>query len=166
MTAGPKLAVIGKTPPLDRAEAQQFMRLRSLQLRRAETALGEARQALQMAEQAVAERGRRLQGLRASRLGLQHAVLGALAPTLPRWAGLVSAQRDRLDDQFEREEYALIDDERALERAQDTVRDSQQAVARLQQREDFARELLQHQRRLHQAAAEHRSELEREELRR
>jgi hypothetical protein len=151
---------------LDVQEAGQLLQLRSLRRRRAELAWAQACQALEAAREAVAARHHTIAATRSQRQRLLDDLGGALAPRLPRWAAQVGAQQARLDEQLEREEYALIDDERQLERAQDTVQIRQQELARLQQREDLAQGLVQQQKRQNLARDEQRRELALEELRR
>lgn len=150
---------------LEPASAQQLLQLRQLRRRRAESAWAQAAQALAEAQEAVQQRQRRIEQRRRERQQLQEDLGGALAPQLPRWSAQAGARQAQLDEWLEREEYALLDDEHALERAQDTLRARQQELARLQEREDLAQALLHAQRQQGLARQEKRRELALEERR-
>ena len=89
----------------------------------------------------VRESERAIARLRAQIDTLSHAIVNAFAPHLPRWAAMVTAQGDRLADQLERAEYALIDDEHALEEARERLAQARTALTRAQASEDAVKGL-------------------------
>ena len=146
-------------------EAQQLHRLRSLRVERARERCAAARARVEAAAAAVRERRRQIERHRRDSDALQHAIVNALAPQLPRWSGMVAAQRDRLSDLLERAEYALVEEEQQLEEAQEKYQQAQAEQTRALAREDAVRGLLQSSRQAHVAARERRAEVELEDQR-
>jgi len=140
-----------KTLPKPR-EAQQLCKLRALRVQRAREGVAKARTEVERAINVVRQREQQIERLRRSIDELQHAVVTSLAPSLPRWSGVATAQRERLADRLERDEHALIQDERALERAEDQLQQARADLTRALAREDVVRDLAQQARRaqLHQ----------------
>jgi len=157
----PGLADLGRG--LDRADARQLLRLRELQLRRARSAVAEASDHVSRAQQALDHRQARVTRTRAARAELLTDIAGRLAARLPQWAPWASAHRAWLDDQLEREEYALINDERVLEQAQDRLAERRRELARCEHRESLAAALLDQQRRHRARGEERRQDAERED---
>jgi hypothetical protein len=151
-------------PSLPPADAAQLLQLRQLQLRRAQAALAEALEAEARAQQALERRHDKVTRLRSSRLGLMTALTGRLAACLPQWSPWAGAQRAWLDEQVEREAYALIGDEQALEQAQDERAERQRELARCEHREALAQDLLREQRRQQARDDERRQDSAREDL--
>lgn len=150
---------------LARSDARQLLQLRGLRLRRAEVALARAGEAVAAARAQVERRHQRIAAARAACQQLRDDLGGPLAARLPRWSAVAVARGAHLDEQVEREEYALLSDERALESAEDEQRRCRQEVARLQQREDLARDFVRAKNRERIADSERRRELELEERR-
>lgn len=132
------------TPPAWHA---QWLRLRALRVERARAAVRSAEQAEAVARAAVDERQRRIAQTRASMAALVQGWSGARGAALPRWNAAVSAWRESLADRLERDEYALIDDERALEEALDALQQARAGLVRAMARREAVGELLQQSRR-------------------
>jgi hypothetical protein len=122
-------------------ETRQLLRLRTLRVERAREACAQAQAAVDAAARTVHERQHAI--VRAQRHvdALARAVVHDLAPRLPRWADMAAAQRRRLVDNLQREEYALIDDEHALEQAQERLQRARADLTRALAREDAVRGL-------------------------
>jgi hypothetical protein len=147
----------------DPHEAAQLVRLRGLRVRRARERCSTAQAELNAAAEAVRERQRKILQLRRDMEALSHAVVHALAPQLPRWCGTVVAQRDKLADRLERDEYALISDERRQEDAQEGVHQARAELTRAMAQEDAVRGLAEQSRRAVVAVRERRAETELED---
>lgn len=157
----PGLAELGRG--LAPADARQLLRLRELQLRRARAAVAEAVDQVGRAQSALDQRQERVIRTRASRTAVIADIAGRLAPRLPQWAPWASAHRAGLEEQLEREEYALINDERVLEQAQDRLAERRRELARCEHRESLATALLAEQRRERARGDERRQDAERED---
>jgi len=117
-------------------EAKQLHRLRALRVQRARERIVPAQAEVDQALAAVRQRQLRIEHLRRSETELADAVVTTLAPRLPRWSQVVTAHQERLADQLERDEYGLIDDERALEAAQEKLQQARSELTRALARED------------------------------
>ncbi len=120
---------------LNPREQKQWLKLRALRLERARSALEAAREAEADCQREVLTRRERIAATRADIHDLAVAVVDRWAAEMPRWADTVEIHRDVLVERLERDEYALIDDERKLEAAQEHVRQCQADVARAENRE-------------------------------
>jgi hypothetical protein len=129
-------------PALRLHDTQQLRRLRELRERTALQALRAAEAGQRAAEQAVREREAALQRLQLQRQQLAERVVGELAPRIARLADSVSAVQADLDDQFERTEYALIDDEQAAADARDRTDAARQDWLRAVSRHGAAQSLV------------------------
>lgn len=143
-----------------RHEAKQLCKLRSLRVQRAREGVAQAQAGVERAAAAVRQRELLIADLRRSIAGLQQAVVTTLAPTLPRWSAVTTAQRERLADQLERAEYALLDDQHELEQAQEKLQAARSELTRALAREDAVRGLAEQTRRAHALNRERRAELE------
>jgi hypothetical protein len=141
-------------------EAGQMLRLRSLRVQRAREACAKAKLEVDKAHAAVKERQRAIERSQREMANLAAAIVTTLAPALPRWSGMVAANRERLADQLERDEYALIDDEHELEQAQERAQQAGAELTRALAREDAVRGLAQQARKAVLHAREQRVELE------
>lgn len=139
-----------------RSQARQLQRLRALRAERAQRERAEAQRAQQQALAAVraaeAEFDARRQALKtllAARNG------GAVAP---RWQAYAEARRAALDEAAERAEYALLDEQEALDAADrrlDRARAAwREALSRRQATDEAGRDALAAWRRALEAAAE------------
>jgi len=144
-------------------EARQLHRLRSLRVRRAREACTRAAAVVRQAELAVQERQLAITRCQQAMDDLAQAVVTTLAPQIPRWCGLVAAQREKLADRLERDHDALISDEHALEEAQEKAQQASAELTRALAREDAAQGLTQSARRARAHAIDRRAELEVEE---
>jgi len=147
-------------------EAQQLCRLRGLRVQRARERCGQLQTDADRAAQAVQERHVLIAGHRGAMEQLAHDVVHALAPRLPRWSTMAAAQRDRLHDQLERDEYALCGDEQRLEEAQERLQQARADLTRALAREDAVRGLAQRLRRSHAAMHERLTEREQDDQQR
>jgi hypothetical protein len=143
-----------------RHEAQQLCKLRALRVQRARERVAAAQADVARAAEAVRQRQQLIEQVRRSIDELQLAVVTSLAPSLPRWSGVATAQQERLADRLEREEYALIDDEHALERAQEALQEARSELTRALAREDAVRGLANQTRRAFLLERERRAELD------
>ena len=141
-------------------EAGQMLRLRSLRVQRAREACAKAKLEVEKAQKTVQERQRAIERSQRRMTELADAIVTTLAPDLPRLSGLIAANRERLADQLERDEYALIDDEHELEAAQERAQQAGAELTRALAREDAVRGLAKQARRAVQHAREQRAELE------
>lgn len=147
-------------------EAQQLCRLRGLRVQRAREGCAQRQAEMATAAQAVRERERLIERSRRAMAQLAHDVVHALAPRLPRWSGMASAQRDRLHDQLERDEYALGGDEQRLEEAQERLQQARAELTRALAREDAVRGLVQQVQRSRAATRERLLEREQDDQQR
>lgn len=141
-------------------EARQLHRLRSLRVQRAREQIPPAQAKVDQAFSAVQLRQRQIAHLRHSTQELRNAIVTTLAPRLPRWSEVTTAQQERLADQLERAEYGLIDDERALEAAQEKLQQARSELTRALAREDAVRGLAEEAKRCRAQAREQRAERE------
>ena len=144
-------------------EAQQLFRLRTLRVQRAREQCAREQTLVAQAAHAVRERQRQIERGRRAMDALSHAVVHTLAPRLPRWSSVAGAQRERLADRLERDEYALIDDERRMEEAEERLQQARAELTRALAREDAVRGLTQQVRKAHGRERELRSERELED---
>jgi hypothetical protein len=145
-------------------EAQQLLRLRSLRVGRARDAVRTAQAAVDTAAALVRDRERALRAGRDRIDALEQALIGRLAPRLPRWSTMALAQRDALADRLERDEVALIDDEHALEQALESLQQARAALTRALAREDAVSGLVGDTLRARRQRLEARAERELEDL--
>lgn len=156
--------MIGGQRTAARAVGQPWLRLRALQVERARAALAEADAA---AAVAGAARQRRLSAIEAGRsrlAALAQDWSGPASTGWPRWGRTLAGWREAQLDRLERDEYALIDEERALEQAQDGVQQRRAELARALAREEAVQHLLDEQRRDAQRQHERRAEREQDEV--
>ena len=143
-----------------RHEALQLCKLRNLRVQRARDGVVQAQAAVDRAAEQVKERQRKIEHLRDSLEKLQNSMVTSLVPVLPRWASVARAQREKLADRLARDEYALTEDERALEAAQEKLQAARAEVTRALAREDAVRGLANETKRAHALRREQRAELE------
>ena len=122
--------------------------------------IAKAKLEVEKAQKTVQERQRAIERSQRRMTELADAIVTTLAPDLPRLSGLIAAHRERLADQLERDEYALIDDEHELEAAQERAQQAGAELTRALAREDAVRGLAKQARRAVQHAREQRAELE------
>jgi dTDP-4-amino-4,6-dideoxygalactose transaminase len=123
-------------------EQGQWLRLRELRVQRAREQLAAADAACAAAQQAVLARQQAIEQCRAELRAHAESGVGAWAAHLPRWGNVFSVHRDRLAERLERAEYALIDDERALEQAQEVRQQKRADLSRAQAREGAVQTLV------------------------
>lgn len=140
----------------------QWLRLRALRVDRARSALRVAEQAEAEARAAVQARQARIAETRAAVAALAQGWAGPRGAGLPRWGGAVTTWRDALADRLERDEYALIDEERTLEEALDATQRCRALLVRAQARAEAVGEFVdqahREARRLHETRAEREQE--------
>jgi hypothetical protein len=141
-------------------EARQLCRLRGLRVQRARERVAQAQAEVQRAAEAVRTRQRQIERVRRSIEELQQAIVTTLAPTMPRWSEVTGIHRERLADRLERDEYALIGDERKLEGAQEELQQQRAELTRALAREDVVRDLADKARRAQTRERERRAERE------
>lgn len=144
-------------------EATQLFRLRTLRVQRTREQCAREQALVEQAAHAVRDRQRQIERGRRAMDALDHAVVHELAPRLPRWSSVAAAQRERLADRLERDEYALIDDERRMEEAEERLQQARAGLTRALAREDAVRGLTQQVRKAHVAERERRAERELED---
>jgi hypothetical protein len=140
----------------------QWLRLRGLRVERARSALRLAERAEAEARAAVDTRQARIAETRAGMATLAQGWAGPKGAGLPRWGEAVTAWRDALADRLERDEYALIDEERTLEEAMDATQRCRAQLVRAQARAEAVGEFVDQARRetlrVHEARAEREQE--------
>lgn len=141
-------------------EAQQLARLRALRVQRAREHIAPAQAAVEQAAQAVRERQRKIASLQHQLTESRLAVVTSLAPTLPRWSALTGAHLEKLVDQLERHEYELMQDDRALEAAQEQLQQARSELTRALAREDAVQGLARQVKRARMLEREQRAERE------
>lgn len=141
-------------------EARQLHRLRSLRVQRAREQIPPAQARVEQAYAAFVQRQQQVAHLKRETVELREAIVTTLAPRLPRWSEVTTAQQELLADQLERAEYALIDDERALEAAQEKLQQARSELTRALAREDAVRGLAEQAKRCRALAREQRAERE------
>jgi len=139
-------------------EARQLCRLRGLRVQRSRELVARALEQVELALQAVRQRQQQVQRLRDSITALRQNIVGALAPSLPRWSKITVAHQERLDEQLERNEYELHNDEQALEQAQERLQQARADLTRALAREDAVRGLAQQAQRAHLLERDRRAE--------
>jgi len=144
-------------------DAQQLHRLRGLRVQRARDAVAAALRNLAAAAATVQERQRAVEQGRRRIDALAHALVHALASKLPRWSTTATAQRERLEDRLERDEFELIDDQRRLEEAQEQAQRARAELTRALAREDAVNGLVDETRRARASWREQRVERELED---
>lgn len=146
-------------------EAQQLVRLRALRVQRAREACAAAAAGIAAAQQAVAERQRQIARVRAEQDALGRSVAQGFDGGLARWSRLLVAQRDKLADRLERDEYALVGDERRLEEAQEAAAQAHAELSRALAGEDAVRGLWGEAKKALALQRERRTETEQEDQR-
>jgi len=141
-------------------ELGQLLRLRRLREEAARAERDAARAARDDAQTAVRQREALVERLRLQRDALGAYVVGGGAASMARLAPFASARREVLDDALERAEYALIDDEEALQRAERAFAQAQSAWLRTAARSRAVEQLTERTRRGFARAAEARAERE------
>jgi|KBSSwiStaDraftv2_1062776.scaffolds.fasta_scaffold1362392_2 flagellar biosynthesis chaperone FliJ len=141
-------------------EAQQLARLRALRVQRARERIAPAQAAVDQAAQAVRARHQKIADLRGTITLSREAVVTTLAPSLPRWSAVTGAHLERLIDQLERNEYELIQDDRALEAAQEQLQQARSELTRALAREDAVQGLARQVKRARLIEREQRAERE------
>jgi superfamily II RNA helicase len=123
-------------------ELAQLLRLRGLRTAAAARECAQCRSALETAQTAVKLRIERIAQCHRERESFEAQLVGPHARDVARFASTSAARRDQLNEQIEREEYALLDDEEALKDAQAQLADALARWSRERAREDGVRELL------------------------
>lgn len=123
-------------------EAQQLVRLRTLRVQRAREACAAAAAGVAAAQQAVAERQHQISRVRQQQQALVRSMAQGFDGGLARWSRLLVAQRDKLADRLERDEYALLGEEHRLQEAHDAAARARAELSRALAREDAVRGLL------------------------
>jgi len=141
-------------------EAQQLARLRALRVQRARERIAPAQAAVDQAAQAVRARHQKIADLRGTITLSREAVVTTLAPSLPRWSAVTGAHLERLIGQLERNEYELIQDDRALEAAQEQLQQARSELTRALAREDAVQGLARQVKRARLIEREQRAERE------
>ncbi|MFG6460758.1 hypothetical protein ACG04Q_04175 [Roseateles sp. DXS20W] len=152
------------SPLLPDADARQWLRLRQLRVQRARQALARALDAEREARAAVDARELRIAQGRARLDALAQHWGRAGSADMPRWNAQLQAHRDLLAEQLERDEYALLDDQEALQQAQTGVARCRGELARAQARESAVDATVSEQRRQRLQTREQAAELEAEEV--
>lgn len=118
------------TPAHDLHDLTQLQRLRELREAAARRACAELRRARDEAVVAIAQRQQAIHLLRRDIAAQARHLVGEGATALPQLSGMAAAHREWLDDRLERAEYALIDDEDALEAAEARLAEAEAALRR------------------------------------
>jgi hypothetical protein len=146
-------------------ELAQLLRLRQVRVDAAQAAVTAQRDKCAEAQSAVVARQSLIEN---NRIALaQHAsyMVGAGAADMPRAVAMVSAFKEKLKEQLERNEYGLMDDEEHLREQQTLLREAQDEWLREQSRHDGIKEALQRSRRALSRRADIQAENDADELR-
>jgi len=108
----------------------------------------------------VRARHQKIADLRGTITLSREAVVTTLAPSLPRWSAVTGAHLERLIGQLERNEYELIQDDRALEAAQEQLQQARSELTRALAREDAVQGLARQVKRARLIEREQRAERE------
>lgn len=123
-------------------DLNELLRLRELRTAAAARDCALRRQELQAAEAAVSRRIAQITHWQQRRADLAAQIVGPHARDIARFAASTQARRAHIHEQIEREEYALLDDERDLHLAQERLADALARWSREHAREDGVRDLL------------------------
>jgi hypothetical protein len=140
-------------------QTRQLLTLHALREERARAAQARARAERDAAQAAVGQREAEVARHRQARAALLARVHDEAAE-LARWAPYAIASQEDLDDRLERAEYALIDDEEALDEAQQRLDAHSAHWHAAHARHDVAADLVRLARRAQGAADEYRAERE------
>ncbi|RTL36310.1 MAG: hypothetical protein EKK53_23115 [Burkholderiales bacterium] len=148
------------------AEARQWLRLRELRVQRARRALVDAIAAEREVQATADAQQQQIDAGRQRLDELARRWSGSACVDLPRWSSQLAAHRAALEERLERDEYALIETQEALEARQAAVRQRRAELARAQARADAVDATLQFQQRDRTRAKEQQAELDAEDARR
>lgn len=140
-----------------------WQRLRALRAERARTALAEAESAASAAAAVVDQRLGAIDAGRRRLAALAQGWSGPACAAWPRWGQALASWRETLLDRLERDEYALADEEHALEQARDRVQQRRAELARALAREEAVQCLLDEHRRGARRQQERRAEREQDD---
>jgi flagellar biosynthesis chaperone FliJ len=129
------------------SELSQLLRLRKVRVDAAQAQVAAQRSACEAALTAVQTRLASIEKDRQQVAQHRACSIGPDAADLPSLGHIVRAFASKLDDALERNEYALIDDEAALEQNQSELRRLHQAWLREQSRADGVQQTLARSRR-------------------
>ena len=144
-------------------DALQLHKLRTLRVTRARERCADAGKEVAAAEVAVEHRQRAIRASRCAIGSLAQAVVTSFVPHLPRWNGMVHAERARLSDRLERDEDALIGEARRLRECRQAAEQARVDLSRAMDREDVVRDLVQQARQARDLVSEQRAETEQED---
>jgi hypothetical protein len=144
-------------------DGRQWLRLRQLRVQRARMALAAAQDQECKALATVAEREERIAQGRMRLAALAAHWGGPGSVDMPRWGRQLQAHRDAVAERLERDEYALLDEQEALEQARAVVAQRRAELVRAQAREAAVDATLKDQRRVLLLAREQQAELEAED---
>lgn len=117
-------------PAHDLHDLSQLQRLRQLREEAARRQCAALHQARDEARVAIALRQQAIHELRRDIAAQARHLAGEGASALPQLGRIAAAHREWLDDRLERAEYALIDDEDALEAAEARLAEAEAALRR------------------------------------
>jgi hypothetical protein len=137
------------------ADTRQLLRLRARR--------GEGARAAGPA--AVCHRQQQVARVRAEQDALVRTMAQGFDGGLARWSRQLIAQRDKLADRLERDEYALLGDERAVQEAENAAAQSRVELSRALAREDSVRGLLGRTQQAWARQRDQQAEAEQEDLR-
>lgn len=147
-----------------RHEARQLVKLRGLRVQRAREGVAKAQEALHKVEESIRQRQRAVERTRTALENLQASVVTSLVPSLPRFGELAGRQRAYLAEMVERAAYALVEEERRLEGAQEALQAAKAELTRALAREDTVRDLARQAQRAFLAERERKAEVDLEDL--
>jgi len=129
-------------------DAKQLASLRALHMRRASALVKQAQDQCSLTDAAVRSRRKRIEAVNQEMDHLSHEAAHRFGHAMPRWIALATAERRRLIDRLEREEFALADEMVEHEEACDELNRARAALARAAARQemtdDLARQAVQH----------------------
>ena len=122
-------------------DAKQLALLRALQVRRANATVRQAQELCAQTEAAVQNRHRRIESASQAIHHHSHEAAHRFGHVMPRWIAVTTAERRRLIERLEREEFALADETVEHEQACDELERARAALARATTRQELTDDL-------------------------
>lgn len=124
-------------------ELKQLSRLRQLRVKAALEHQNMCAQQLHAAQAKAETRMSRIANIRGNIKDLSDYMVGPGCSRLPKEATYAIAQRERLDDQLERNEYALLSEQEAVDEAEQLLQDAKDVWLKAIAREEAVKKMLE-----------------------
>lgn len=123
-------------------DAKQLASLRALQMRRASAVVRQAQEQCAITDAAVLSRRKRIEAVHHEMHHLSHEAAHRFGHAMPRWIALATAERRRLIERLEREEFALADEIVEHQEACDELNRARAVLARVSARQEVTDDLV------------------------